>query len=89
MSEPSVGSEGPQFVVGPLTRTDFVRYAGASNDFNPLHHDDEYARAAGHPSVFAHGMFSAGLLASYLVAWFGPDSVRAFSVTISVLPYQS
>ena len=27
----------------PLTRTMFVRYAGASGDFNPMHHDDTIA----------------------------------------------
>ena len=31
--------------VGPLTRTDFVRYQGASGDFNPIHHDDEFAKS--------------------------------------------
>ena len=34
---------------GPLTRTDFVRYQGASGDFNPIHHDEEFAKSAGLP----------------------------------------
>jgi acyl dehydratase len=76
----AVGRAGPAFEVGPLTRTHFVRYAGAAADFNPLHHDDEYARAAGYPSVLAHGMFSAGILASYLVGWLGPGCIVNFSV---------
>jgi acyl dehydratase len=67
-------------VYPPLTRTDLVRYAGASGDFNPLHHDHEFAAAAGLPDVMAHGMLSAGLLASALTRWFGPGSVRRFSV---------
>ena len=41
----------PAFTYGPLTVTDLVRYAGASGDFNPLHHDEAYARAAGLPTV--------------------------------------
>jgi acyl dehydratase len=77
---PQPGDTGPAFTFGPLTRTDIVRYAGASNDFNPIHHDDAFARSAGQPSVFAHGMLSAGLLASFLTRWFGPDSVRRFQV---------
>jgi hypothetical protein len=36
MTELAVGSIGPKFQVGPLTRTHFVRYAGASADFNPF-----------------------------------------------------
>lgn len=73
----------PEMCFGPLTITDFVRYAGASGDFNPLHHDPEFAKAAGLPSVMAHGMMSAGLLGSFLSAWFGPGSVRRYKVRFS------
>jgi len=76
--EVAVGTEGPAFQVGPLTRTDFVRYAGASGDFNPIHHDEGFAQAAGLPSVMAHGMLSAGLLASFVTRWFGPGSVKGY-----------
>ncbi len=65
---------------GPLTRTDLVRYAGASGDFNPLHHDHAFATKAGLPDVMAHGMLSAGLLASALTRWFGPGAVRRYAV---------
>ena len=57
--------------VGPLGVADFVRYAGASGDFNPLHYDEATARAAGFRSVFAQGMFSAGVLGAYVADWFG------------------
>jgi acyl dehydratase len=63
-----------------LTRTDLVRYAGASGDFNPMHHDDEQARAAGLPSVFGHGMFSMGLLATALTDWAGSGNVVSYRV---------
>jgi 3-hydroxybutyryl-CoA dehydratase len=70
----------PEFRFGPVTRTDLVRYAGASGDFNPIHHDEGFARQAGLPSVMAHGMLSAGLLASFVTRWFGPGSVRRYKV---------
>ena len=70
----------PGFRFGPLTVTDLVRYAGASGDFNPLHHDAAYAEAAGLPGIMAHGMLSAGLLGSFVTRWFGPGSVRRFKV---------
>lgn len=63
-----------------LTRTDLVRYAGASGDFNPMHHDDEQAKAAGLPSVFGHGMFSMGLLATALTDWAGSGNVVSYRV---------
>jgi acyl dehydratase len=70
----------PAFRFGPITRTDIVRYAGASGDFNPIHHDEGFALSAGLPSVMAHGMFSAGLLASFVTRWFGANSVYRFNV---------
>ena len=63
-----------------LTRTDLVAYAGASGDFNPMHHDEVAATAAGQPSVFGHGMFSMGLLGSALTDYVGIGHVRRFQV---------
>ena len=74
------GDELDGLTIGPITRTHIVRYAGASGDFNPLHHDDEYARSLGNPSIFAMGMFPAGVLATALTRWLGPGRVRRFSV---------
>jgi acyl dehydratase len=54
-----------------LTRADLIEYAGASGDFNPMHTDEVAAKDAGMPSVFGHGMFSAGLLATALTNWAG------------------
>jgi acyl dehydratase len=67
---------------GPITRTDIVRYQGASGDFNPIHHDDEFAQKAGFPSVFSVGMLTAGILASYATDWLGAANVRRFSVVL-------
>ncbi|MCC7076269.1 MAG: hypothetical protein IT198_04010 [Acidimicrobiia bacterium] len=84
----TVGTRGPDWSSDPLTRTDFVRYAGASGDMNPVHHDDTIAQAIGNPSVFAHGMLTAGLLSSYLVDWLGVGTLRSFKVRFreKVLP---
>jgi acyl dehydratase len=74
------GEEAEEFTVGPITRTHIVRYAGASGDFNPLHHDDEYARSLGNPQIFAMGMFPAGILASAATRWLGLGHIRRLSV---------
>jgi acyl dehydratase len=76
----AVGTAAEPRTVGPLTRTDFVRYQGASGDFNPIHHDEEFAKAAGYPTVFSVGMLQAGILASYATDWLGADNVRKFGV---------
>jgi acyl dehydratase len=75
-----VGDTAPPLVVGELTRTDFVRYAGASGDFNPMHHDETLATAAGSPSVFGHGMLTAALMARVVKDWFGPEAMRRYKV---------
>jgi acyl dehydratase len=67
-------------VVGPLTRTDLVRYQGASGDFNPIHHDEGFAVAAGLPGPLALGMLQAGMLATWATDWLGADAVRRFRV---------
>jgi acyl dehydratase len=79
----SVGDEAPPLVVEDLSRTHFVRYAGASGDFNPMHHDDTIATSVGNPSVFGHGMLTAGLMARVLKDWFGPDALRRYQVRFS------
>ena len=63
-----------------ITRTNVVRYAGAAGDFNPMHHDDTIATQVGNPSVFGHGMLTAGLMARVVKDWFGPEAMRRFQV---------
>jgi acyl dehydratase len=74
------GVEAAPREYGPITRTDLVRYQGASGDFNPIHHDEEFAKSAGFPTVFSVGMLQAGILASYATDWLGAANVRRFSV---------
>jgi acyl dehydratase len=75
----AVGDEAP-VRTHVLNRTDLVAYAGASGDFNPMHHDEVKAVAAGQPSVFGHGMFSMGFLGSALTDFVGEGNVRRFQV---------
>ena len=74
------GTSIPDFVDVASTRTDYVRYQGASGDMNPIHHDEDYAKAAGFPTVFAVGMLQAGILGTYLADLFGPQNIRRFKV---------
>lgn len=76
----TVGMSLPDREFGPQTRTDIVRYQGASGDFNPVHHDDEFAQSAGMPGVFSVGMLQAGYLGTYCSDLFGVLSVRAIAV---------
>ena len=74
------GEALPEIRVEKLTRTDFVRYAGASGDFNPIHHDQTFAEASGNPTVFAMGMLNAGILSRVVTAFVGRPAVRRYRV---------
>jgi acyl dehydratase len=75
------GMDFGETVFGPLGRGDIVRYAGAAGDFNPIHIDDDYARASGSPEVFAMGMLPAGYLAHAVCDWLGgPGGLRRYKV---------
>jgi acyl dehydratase len=80
--EVKVGDEAP-VKSHVLTRTDLVKYAGASGDFNPMHHDEVLATSAGQPSVFGHGMFSMGFLGTALTDWVGAGRVVRYGVRFS------
>lgn len=49
-------------LVRSASRSDLVRYAGASRDFNPIHWDHEAAVAAGLPGVVVHGLLQSSWL---------------------------
>jgi acyl dehydratase len=75
------GDEVPKFEVKNLSRTDIVKYAGASGDFNPIHHDETFAKGAGYPSVFSHGMLNAGFVSKCVTDYVGRQNLRKFAVS--------
>ena len=77
----AVGDHREAVLVENLGRTQIVQYAGASGDFNPIHHDETFAtRSAGYPSVFAHGMLTMGMTGRLLTDWLGDGVLRSFGV---------
>jgi acyl dehydratase len=74
----AVGDAIPSYVDTPTTRTDIVRYQGASGDMNPIHHDDGYAALGGYDSAFSVGMLQAGVLGTYVADLFGAGNVRKY-----------
>jgi acyl dehydratase len=77
----AAGATREQVLVENLSRTQIVMYAGASGDFNPIHHDETFAtKGAGYPSVFAHGMLTMGLTGRLLTDWLGDGVLDSFGV---------
>ena len=81
----TIGDELPPLVKGPIQQIQLTRYAGASGDFNPIHQDPEFAKAAGMGDVFAHGMLSMGFVAQALTDWAGAGAVRKLGVRFAGL----
>jgi acyl dehydratase len=58
-----------------------IRYAGASGDFNPIHHDEEFAKAVGLPGRILHGLYTMAQVArAQTEAGGGPQSLRRLKV---------
>ncbi len=80
MADLSVGASIPEVRVTPdkyLT----ARYAGASGDFNPIHIDEEFARAVGLPGRILHGLWSMAQVArAQTEAAGGPEHLKRLSV---------
>ena len=72
-------SEIPKLTTTPTNDT-ISRYAGASGDFNPIHHDEPFAVSVGLPQPLSLGMLQAGLLATWATDWLGAGNIRRFRV---------
>jgi acyl dehydratase len=78
-SQLEVGTRFEEPVVEDLKRTQIVQYAGASGDYNPLHTDEVFAtKAAGFPSVFAHGMLTMAMTGRMLTDFVGDGRLTSF-----------
>lgn len=68
---------------GPVDRVQIARYAGAVGDFNPVHIDDDFAKAAGLPSVIAHGPLTVALALDAVVEQVGAHRMRSASARLT------
>jgi len=82
-----VGQELPPLVKGPITKEMLKAYGPAAGDPNPIHVDDEFAKNAGYPGVFAHGMLSMGFLGEFLTNAAGVGNVRKFRARFAKLTW--
>jgi acyl dehydratase len=80
MADLHAGEQIPEVRITPdkyLT----ARYAGASGDFNPIHIDEEFARAVGLPGRILHGLWTMAQVArAQTEAAGGPQHLRRLSV---------
>ncbi|MFC3229856.1 MaoC family dehydratase [Marinibaculum pumilum] len=69
----------------PITRHRLALYCGASGDHNPIHVDIDFAKKAGFPDVFSHGMLVMAYLGNALTDAVAPDRIRSFSTRFQAI----
>ena len=79
------GSRLPALTHGPITRGTLALFAGASNDHVLLHIDSDFAKSAGMPDVFAHGMLSMAYLAQLITHWVPQERLRRWHVRFTAI----
>jgi len=82
---PAVGDRLVHKTFPPITRHTLALYCGASGDHNPIHVDIDFAKAAGFPDVFSHGMLVMAYLGQALTDAIAPQRIRSFSTRFAAI----
>jgi acyl dehydratase len=82
-----VGDELPALQLEPISRLNLALYCGASGDHNPIHVDSDFAKTAGQPDVFAHGMLSMAWLGRLLTNYVPQKQIREFGVRFAAITH--
>lgn len=79
IEELNVGDSLTSIELGPVSRLDLIKYAGASGDFNPIHTIDKEAEIAGLPGIIAHGMWTMGNMTRLFTPYLEKGFVQKFT----------
>jgi acyl dehydratase len=82
-----IGDALPPLELPAITRHALALYCGASGDHNPIHVDTDFAKSAGVPDVFAHGMLSAAWLGRLLTNWVAQSAIRSLDVRFAAITH--
>ncbi len=77
--EIKVGDTIPPLTKPAITHLQLALYAGAGADHNPIHVDEQAAKAGGLPGIIAHGMLPLGFLGQLLTLWVPQSQLRSLS----------
>ncbi len=74
------GDELPAMAKSPVDRVQLARFAGATNDFNPLYVDEVHAKSLGMPSVYAPSLLGMSFLGQLVGDWARGATLKKFNV---------
>ncbi|MFC7783913.1 MULTISPECIES: MaoC/PaaZ C-terminal domain-containing protein [unclassified Rossellomorea] len=80
LSSFNIGEILPLVELGPVSRIDLIKYAGASGDYNPIHTIDEEAHKLGLPGVIAHGMWTMGNVSKLFSDLYEEGYIKEYTV---------
>ena len=82
-----VGDAIPSITKPAISHLQLALYAGAGADHNPIHVDEEAAKAGGLPGIIAHGMLPLGFLGQLLTQWVPQRQVRSLSARFVAMAF--
>ncbi|MGI6246481.1 MAG: MaoC family dehydratase [Pseudochelatococcus sp.] len=82
-----VGDALPALDLPPVDRKTLALFAGASGDHNAVHIDIDFARHAGMPDVFAHGMLGMAWIGRLLTGWVPQSRLRRLDVRFQAITH--
>src|SRR5271169_353268 len=82
-----VGDAIPSLTKPAITHLQLALYAGAGADHNPIHVDEQAAKAGGLPGIIAHGMLPFGFLGQLLTQWVPQRQVRSLSARFVAIAF--
>jgi len=83
----NVGDAIPALTTPAISHLQLALYAGAGADHNPIHVDQEAAKAGGLPGIIAHGMLPLGFLGQLLTRWVPQRRVRSLSARFVAMAF--
>lgn len=87
ITQARVGDMVPPLALPPVTRATLALYAAGSGDHIPLHIDSDFAKSAGYPDVFMHGMLGAAYVTRLLTRWVPQEQLRTLDVRFTAITY--
>lgn len=84
-TQPKLGERIVHREFPPITRHRLALYCGASGDHNPIHVDLDFAKQAGFPDVFSHGMLVMAYLGQALTDAVPAPRIRSFSTRFAAI----
>ncbi|MCX7141392.1 MAG: MaoC/PaaZ C-terminal domain-containing protein [Proteobacteria bacterium] len=81
------GDAIPAITSPAISHLQLALYASAGADHNPIHVDEDAAKAGGLPGIIAHGMLPLGFLGRLITQWAPQRQLRSLSARFVAMAF--